>query len=143
MHNDNHKILGVIFLCEFAIMLLLVVFFLVILGTSSLIAAINASTINTDNFLGIIIFYATIILLYGTLVSIYGIGGWKLYKNKPGAKGWGVVASIFSFFFFFPIGLLISILGFILLFADFGNNRNQHFNNQQSHNNPPHPPQKW
>ncbi|CAN5769839.1 hypothetical protein BH20ACI4_BH20ACI4_33160 [soil metagenome] len=142
MQNNNHKILGVIFLCEFAIMLLLVVFFLVILGTGSLMAALNASTMNTDNFLGIVIFYSSIVLLYGILISAYGIGGWKLYKNKSGAKGWGVVASLFSIFFFFPIGLLISILGFILLFVDFGNN-NRKFNNQRPYNNPPQPPQNW
>ncbi len=143
MQNDNHKILGVIFLCEFAITLLFAVFFLLLFGINFFIVALNATKNNADGFLGLFMVYAIIFLLYGVLVAGFGIGGWKLYKNKSGAKVWGVIASIFSIFFFFPIGLLISILGFVLLFANFGNNNNQNFNNQQPYNNPPQPPQNW
>lgn len=143
MQNENHKILGVIFLCEFAITILFAIFFLLIFGINFFLVAMNASQTSSDGVLGIFIVYAVIFLLYGVLTAGFGIAGWKLYKNKPGAKGWGVVASIFSIFFFFPIGFLISIMGFILLFADLGNNTNRNFNNQQNYNYPPQPPQNW
>jgi hypothetical protein len=141
MQNENHKILGVIFLAEFAITILFAVFFLVLFGISFFMTALNASKTNGEGVLGLFIVYAIIFLLYGILMAGFGIGGWKLFKNKPGAVGWGVVASIFSIFFFFPLGFLISILGFILLFANFGNNNNRNFNNQQNY--PPQPPQNW
>lgn len=142
MQNENHKILGVIFLCEFVITILFAILFLVLFGINFFLVALNANS-NPEGFLGIFIVYAIIFLLYGVLLAGFGIAGWKLLKNKSGKKGWGVVASIFSIFFFFPIGLLISVLGFILLFADFGNNRNQNFNPQYPNNNPPQPPQNW
>ena len=141
MQNDNHKILGVIFLCEFAITLLFAVFFLLLFGINFFIVAFNASNNNAEGFLGVFIVYAIIFLLYGALMAGFGIAGWKLYKNKSGAKVWGVIASVFSIFFFFPIGLLISILGFILLFANFGNNNHRNFNNKKNY--PPQPPHNW
>lgn len=142
MQNENHKILGVIFLVEFAITILFAVFFLLIFGINFILLAVNENS-KAEGFFGVFLVYAIIFVLYGILTAAFGIGGWKLFKNKSGSKGWGVVASIFSIFFFFPLGFLISILGFILLFADFGNNRNQNFRNQQPYNNPPQPPQNW
>ena len=142
MQNDNHKVLGIIFLCEFAIILLFAVVFMVLFGIGFIMSFLNTSDNGSEGFLSLLIVYAIIFVLYGVVLAAYGIGGWKLYKNKSGAKVWGVIASIFSIFFFFPIGLLISVLGFILLFADFGNNKNQNFN-QQPFNNPPQPPQNW
>lgn len=142
MQNENHKILGVILLIEFAITVLFGLIFLILFGINFFLIALNASKTSGEGVLGVIIVYAIIFLFYGVLMAVFGIGGWKLFKNKSGAKGWGVAGSILSIFFFFPIGFLLSILGFILLFANFGNS-NRNFNNQQNYNYPPQPPQNW
>lgn len=134
---QNYKILGIIFLCEFAIAFLI---FLLFIGMFLLNAGLFAANSNKlGDFAPTVLIYGAVIVFYIIFMMPFGVGGWKLLKNKSGAKGWGVAASVLSLLFFFPLGLIIGIVGFILLFQSYENTFYQ--NRHQPDNYPPNPPQ--
>lgn len=141
MENKNYKILGVIFLCEFALMLLLLLLFFGLFLLNSGMVLLNSS--DSKGFVPIFLIYAAIIVFYIIFMIPFGVGGWKLFKNKNGAKGWGVAASICSLLFFFPFGLIIGILGFVFLFSENKNAMNRNPYAQPQNYNPPPPNQNW
>jgi hypothetical protein len=47
------------------------------------------------------------------------IGGWKLLKERPGARTWGIIGSIISCLSF-PIGTAAGVYGLWFLFGDMG-----------------------
>lgn len=47
------------------------------------------------------------------------LGGWKLYKEKPNARIWGIVASIVSCMSF-PLGTAAGVYGLWFLFGELG-----------------------
>lgn len=118
MQNENHKILGVIFLFEFAVVLLIFLLFVGIFLVNSGLVLFNGR--NSGDFVWMFLIYTGVLLAYIIYMTPFGIGGWKLYKNRPGAKFWGVIASVFSLPFVFPFGIVICIVGFVLLFSNSG-----------------------
>lgn len=139
MENDNYKILGVIFLCEFAIIFLI---FLLIVGFFLLNSGLVLFNNNkSGDFVWVVGMYAAMVIFYIIFMTPFGVAGWKLLKNKNGAKGWGVAASVFSLLFFFPFGIIIGILGFVILFSNAGNSSRQSYNAQPQNYYPPPPNQ--
>lgn len=133
---QNYKILGIIFLCEFAIAFLI---FLLFIGMFLLNAGLVVANSNKlGDFAPTVLIYAVVVIVYIIFMMPFGLGGWKLLKNKSGAKGWGVAASVLSLLFFFPLGLIIGIVGFILLFQSY---ENTFYQNRNPPNN--YPPQQW
>jgi hypothetical protein len=126
-HKDNNlKILGIIFLCEFAISALMYVFVFFVFGLSSIMAIAGAKNADASAFLVSVGVPLLIIAIALLLIIPLGIAGWKLLKNKPNARFWGVVASFLSVFFMCPLGLIVSILGFLFLFGNPGNSAHRH-----------------
>lgn len=71
------------------------------------------------------------------------IGGWKLIKERPTARGWGIVASIISLLSF-PIGTAAGVYGLWFLFGDEG--KRFYLGGQQSQQvmfQQPPPPNSW
>lgn len=141
MENKNHKVLGIIFLCEFAIMLLLILLFCVFFLLNMGVVLFNSN--DSQGLLPIFLLYAAIIVFYLIFMMPFSVAGWKLLKNKTGAKGWGVAASICSLLFLFPFGLIIGILGFVLLFSNNENSVNQNPYARPLNYNQPPPNQYW
>lgn len=140
MENKNYKILSIIFLSEFAITLL-IFFFIVLLFLFNI--SVVAKGTDTKDFLPIIVIYGVVTLVYLLFMMSFGIAGYKLYNNKSGAKGWGIVASVFSLFFFFPLGIIISIIGFVLLLSSYENTYSQYQNQNPQNYYPPNNQQNW
>lgn len=140
MENKNYKILGVLFLSEFAIMAL--VFFLVLFLFMFNVGIVARGT-DEREFFPVFLTYGIIFLIYILFMLPFGVGGYKLFNNKSGAKGWGIAASVCSLFFFFPLGIIISILGFVFLFSNDEKPRGQYQNQNPQNFNPPNPPQNW
>lgn len=142
--NNNHKILGIIFLCVFGIQALTFIFVLLMVGISIIPILSEINKGQNDIIFGSIGIYVGIIIFLLIYLLPFGIGGWKLFKNKSGAKIWGVIASIFSVLFFFPLGFVLCILGFVLLFIDQTNKTQKHlYSNQVNDFNMPQYPHKW
>jgi hypothetical protein len=67
------------------------------------------------------------------------IGGYKLWKEKPNARTWGIIASIVSCMSF-PIGTAAGVYGLWFLFGDMGKQFYLGGYQQNMFQNPPQPP---
>lgn len=67
-------------------------------------------------FLGMIVVLAVVALV---LVLPQVIGGYKLWKERPGARTWGIIGSIISCLSF-PLGTAAGVYGLWFLFGDEG-----------------------
>jgi hypothetical protein len=64
------------------------------------------------------------------------IGGWKMLKERPNARTWGIVGSIVSCLSF-PLGTAAGVFGLVFLFGEQGR---QFYLGGQSYNPPTAPP---
>ena len=87
-------------------------------------------------FIGIVgfIFIFSLIFLLPQL-----IGGYKLWKEKPNARTWGIIGSIVSCMSF-PIGTAAGVYGLWFLFGDLGKQFYVGGGQQHMFQNPPQPP---
>src|SRR5687768_2351084 len=78
-------------------------------------------------FAFITIFIAIISIVF---VAPQIIGGWKMYKEHPNARNWGIVGAIIACMNA-PLGTAAGVFALIFLFGDEGN----HFYNSQTSQN--------
>ncbi len=83
------------------------------------------------------IFVLFIVALLFLLPQI--IGGYKLWKEKPNARTWGIIGSIISCLSF-PLGTAAGVYGLWFLFGDEGKRYYLGGNPQPVFNHPPQPP---
>lgn len=88
-------------------------------------------------FIGVILLIAAISLFF---VVPQIIGGYKLWKEKPNARTWGIVGSIISCLSF-PIGTAAGVYGLWFLFGEEGKRFYLGGANQPMFQSPPEPPQ--
>ncbi len=67
-------------------------------------------------FIGIIVFLA---VLFSIFIIPQAIGGWKMLKERPNARTWGIIGSIVSCLSF-PLGTAAGVFGLVFLFGDAG-----------------------
>lgn len=82
---------------------------------------------------------APFVLLLG---GINLMAGYKMLKEKAGARTWGIVASIVSLLSV-PLGTALGVYGLWFLFGDEGKRYYLGGEPQQYFNNPPPPPNNW
>lgn len=87
-------------------------------------------------FIGVIaiIFIVSLIFLLPQIV-----GGYKLWKERPNARTWGIIGSIVSCLSF-PIGTAAGVYGLWFLFGDMGKQFYLGGYNQGMFQHPPQPP---
>ena len=94
-----------------------------------------------ERFAGMAIFammiFIGIIALAFILPQI--IGGWKLLKERPNARTWGIVGSIISCLSF-PLGTAAGVFGLVFLFGESGRQFYLGGNPAQTGYFPPQPP---
>lgn len=67
-------------------------------------------------FIGMIVFMA---ILFSIFIIPQAIGGWKLLKERPNARIWGIIGSIVSCLSF-PLGTAAGVFGLVFLFGENG-----------------------
>lgn len=82
---------------------------------------------------------APIILLFA---AINLTAGYKMLKEKAGARNWGIAASAVSLLSI-PLGTALGVYGLWFLLGDEGKQYYLGRNRQQNMFNPPPPPQNW
>jgi len=82
---------------------------------------------------------APIILLFA---AINLTAGYKMLKEKAGARNWGIAASVVSLLSI-PLGTALGIYGLWFLLGDEGKQFYLGGNNYARNNFPPPPPQNW
>lgn len=68
------------------------------------------------------------------------IGGWKMFKERPNARGWGIVGSIISLLSF-PLGTAAGVYGLWFLFGEEG--KRFYLGGQPQMYQVPPPPNSW
>ena len=86
-----------------------------------------------------------VVVLFIGLFSLFSvlpqlIGGWKMVKERPNARNWGIVGSIFACLSF-PLGTAAGVFGLVFLFGDTGRQFYLGGSNVGSLNPSPAPPQ--
>ena len=151
--KEKNKMAGIFLLAHGSLTGLMMVFVLVMIGL------ISANDPHFPNELSI--FFSFFMLIWSLLFVVpQVVGGWKMFKEDPNAKNWGIAASI-SACLSGALGIGAGVFSLVFLFSDEGKqfylnggNQNylnqpnqfvqnqlfQQFNNQES---TPPPPYKW
>ncbi|MEO7660719.1 MAG: hypothetical protein ABIV48_13980 [Pyrinomonadaceae bacterium] len=87
-------------------------------------------------FIGMIVFLT---ILAAIFVIPQILGGYKLLKEKPNARTWGIVGSIIACLSF-PLGTAAGVYGLWFLFGDEGKRFYLGGGHQPAYQNPPLPP---
>ena len=70
------------------------------------------------------------------------VGGWKMIKERPNARTWGIIASIVACLNF-PLGTAAGVYGLVFLFGEPGKQFYLGGNQYQNQAFPPPPPNNW
>lgn len=116
-----------------------VVFGLMFAGIAMVEANTNGNEAVPLMFFGV--FFVVILLFSALLLVPVGLGGWKMFKEKPNAKTWGLVASIIAMLNF-PLGMALGIYGLWFLLGDKGKEFYEGGGSLATYNAPP-PPNSW
>ena len=93
-----------------------------------------------EQFVGLIFIGMIAVLFIISLIFVLPqmLGGFKLLKERPNARTWGIVGSIISLLSF-PLGTAAGVYGLWFLFGDEG----KRFYLGSSPYSPPPPPNSW
>jgi uncharacterized membrane protein len=137
--KEQNKLVGIFLLAHGA----LYAFMMIVIGLvyAFIGAAMFASARrNEEQFAGVamavimIVVFVFIALVFA-LPQI--IGGYKMLKERPNARTWGIVASVIACLSF-PLGTAAGVFGMVFLFGESG--RQFYFGPQQPSYYPPQPP---
>lgn len=138
--QEHNRTLGILFLVYLGLQIFgLIVAIVFMVGFSGLII----SGMSGENAfpMGIMIFALGFGLIFSILLMLpIGMAGFKMYKEKPNARIWGIIASIISLLSF-PIGTILGVYGLWFLFGEQG--KQFYEGGQISSHNPPPPPNSW
>jgi len=74
-----------------------------------------------DKTVGMVFFVVVIVIAFLAMFFLLPqlIGGWKLLKERPNARIWGIIGSIVACLFV-PLGMAAGVYGLWFLFGDLG-----------------------
>ncbi len=140
--REHGRLLGIFFLIQAGLQVFGGIFAVLIYG--GLGGAMLANSRREEEqvmggvFLVLAFVVAGLILIFAGLNAL---AGWKLFKNKTGARIWGIVASCIALLGF-PLGTALGVYGLWFFFGDAG----RHYDAQAGDigsNYPPPPPNNW
>jgi hypothetical protein len=137
--KEHNRLVGIFLMAhggmQAVIMVLLCVFY-AIMGTAMFATAPGDQKFVGLVFVGLIVFVAILALLF---VLPQVIGGYKIYRELPNARTWGIVGSIISCLSF-PIGTAVGVYGLWFLFGEEGTRFYLGGQTQNAFPGPPQPP---
>lgn len=140
--KEHNKLLGIFLLAHGGMQALVMVFLALIYGGMGTFMFANARR-DEEAMIGAIFIGMIVFVIFFSLILIVPqiIGGWKLLKEKPSARTWGIVGSIIALLSF-PLGTAAGVYGLWFLFGDEGKRFYLGGGNQQNMFNAP-PPNNW
>jgi hypothetical protein len=140
--KEQNKLAGIFLMIHGGLYALIMLFVAVIYG---LIGAGIFATARRDEeqvvglvFIGMIVFVSLLTLLF---VVPQIVGGWKLIKETPNARIWGIIGSITACVSF-PLGTAAGVYGLVFLLGDEGKRFYLGGNSYQQNTFQP-PPNYW
>ncbi len=141
--QDHNKLLGILHLVQSGLQIVGGILIAVIYGALGAVFTANAQR-QEDQFIGQL--FVVLALIVTPIVLILGginlIAGYKMLKEKAGARTWGIVASIICLLGF-PLGTALGVYGLWFLFGDQGKGYYLGSNPQNRQMFPPPPPSNW
>ena len=143
--KEHNKMVGIFLMAhgglQAVVMIMMCVIYGIIGGAMLAASPENEGRIVGAAFIGLVFVIGIIALLF-ILPQI--IGGYKMWKERPNARTWGIIGSIISCFSI-PLGTAAGVYGLWFLFGDLGK---QFYlgggQPQYSFDNPsPPPPSSW
>lgn len=142
--KEHNKLVGILLMAHGGLQLLVMIMMGLIYGGMGAFMLANSRR-DEEQMVGAVFIGIIVVLLFVTLLFVLPqlLGGYKLLKEKPSARTWGIVGSIISCLSF-PLGTAAGIYGLWFLFGEEGKrfylgggSQNQMFNP------PPPPPNTW
>ncbi len=138
--KDHNKLLGIFHLIIGGLQAFSGIMVGLIYGVLGIAFTANAHR-QEEQFIGTM-FIILAFVVAGFVLLFAGINlmsGYKMFKEKAGARTWGIVASIICLLGF-PLGTALGIYGLWFLFGEEGK---QFYGNSNQSYHPPVPPQNW
>jgi hypothetical protein len=141
--KDHNKLLGIFHLVQgglqtFGGLFIALIYGIIGFGISSSARRPEEQVMGTM-FIILAVIVAPIILIFA---GINLTAGYKLVKEKAGARNWGIAASILSLLSF-PLGTALGVYGLWFMFGEEGKKHYFGNNNYAPQSFPPPPPNSW
>lgn len=119
--QEHNRTLGILFLVYTGLQVLGIVIAVAVMVFVFGIMATQASGNEAAPiaFMGVVILIA--ILISALLIVPIAMAGFKMFKGRPNARIWGIIASIIAVINF-PLGTILGIYGLWFLFGEEGKN---------------------
>ena len=140
--KEHNKLVGIFLLAHGGFSALIMIFMVIVYGIIGAGLAATARGQEEQIVGGIFIAMIAVIAVFTTILIVPQlIAGWKLLKEKSGARTWGIVGSILALLSF-PFGTAAGVYGLWFLFGEEGK-RFYLDGNYRTPNSFPPPPQSW
>ncbi|MEP6903582.1 MAG: hypothetical protein ABJA66_17800 [Actinomycetota bacterium] len=118
--KEQNKLAGIFLMVHGGLQTLLMLFMCVFYGIFGA-AVLFGGRKGEDQMFGVFFIAMIAFIFIFSIIFIIPqiIGGWKLYKEKPNARIWGIIGSIFACISF-PLGTAAGVFGMVFLFGDEG-----------------------
>ncbi|MDM7923158.1 MAG: hypothetical protein QUS14_12735 [Pyrinomonadaceae bacterium] len=137
--KEHNRTLGILFLVYLGLQIIGLA--IGVVSVFIMIGAISASDPNAAPMMGIMSAVMIFAFVFGGLLMIPIAGaGFKLLKEKPGARTWGIVAAIIALINI-PLGTILGVYGLWFLFSEPG--KAFYLGQDQPTMMPPPPPNSW
>ena len=141
--RDHGRLLGIFFLIQAGLQIFGGLIAVVIYGGLGGLMLANSRREEEQMMGG---FFLAGALVVGAIVLVFaalnGLAGWKLFKNKPNARLWGIIASCLVLLGF-PLGTALGVYGLWFLFGEKGKNLEYETGGNMAGQYPPPPPNNW
>ncbi len=155
--KEHNRLAGIFLMAHGGMQAVVMLIMGVIYGIMGVVMISNAGRQGEARFVGIafIIVVAVLALFAIFFCGSQILGGYKLFKERPNARTWGIIGSIVSCLSF-PLGTAAGVYGLWFLFGDMGKqmymnpgmsqpmlNQTPQFDYQQQQYQQPPPPNSW
>ena len=118
--KEQNKLAGIFLLIHGAVQAVIMVLFGLVYGGIGA-AMLATSRREEEQFAGLmfVVVMAFVVVFSMILVIPQVVGGYKMLKERPNARTWGIIGSIISCMSF-PLGTAAGVFGLVFLFGDAG-----------------------
>jgi hypothetical protein len=118
--KEHNKLVGIFLMAHGGFQTLMMLFVVLIYGGIGTAIFATAKK-QEEQFVGAIFVVAILVILFFSVAILLPqiIGGYKLFKEKPNARTWGIIGSILSCLSI-PFGTAAGVYGLWFLFGDEG-----------------------
>jgi hypothetical protein len=118
--KEQNRLAGIFLLIHGGLQTLMMLFLCIIYGIFGA-AIFFGGRRGEDQMVGLVFVAMVALVFVVSLIFIIPqvIGGWKMYKEQPNARTWGIVGSIMACMSV-PLGTAAGVFGLIFLFGDQG-----------------------